>query len=153
MVKRHKSFDCYNPDFISRPPLSVTNASPIVRGQPTPSLLPPPISGESILSGNSACRPCDTFNLNMSPLCNLSSPRYHQGACLAPPSWGPPQGWAHLLSQDYNGNLPSYIRSKQKPYNCQEPNGESGCNEEEVHQLFQRRTGASHCKKEGSPPS
>ena len=88
----------------------------------------------------------------MSPLCNLNSPRYHQGVHLVPLSWGPPQGWAHLLPQDYNGNLPSYIRSKQKLYNCQEPNGETGSNEEEVRQLFERRTGASNSQNEGSPP-
>ena len=88
----------------------------------------------------------------MSPLCNLNSPRYHQGVHLVPLSWGPPQGWAHLLPQDYNGNLPSYIRSKQKLNNCQGPNGETGSNEEEVHQLFEKRTGASDCQYEGPLP-
>ena len=98
--------------------LSVTTAFPTVRRQPTLSSRLLPKSGGSIFSGHltvTACRPCDTFNLNISPLCNLSSPRCHQGACpLLSLSWGPPQGWAHLLPQDYNGNLPSYIRSKEK---------------------------------------
>ena len=69
-------------------------------------------------------------------------------------SWGPPQGWAHLLPQDYNGNLPPYIRSKLRGlYNSQEPYGETGRKKEEVYQLIERRAGASNWQNKGPPPS
>ena len=70
------------------------------------------------------CRSCDSFNLNLSPFCNLAAPRWQSlvinwlfqemlniSFTLFFFSDGLPQQWVKDISDDYGGVLPEFLRS------------------------------------------